>query len=113
MLALVSSTPLMEGNVYFFVKTQNPRPSFHVDMTDDERAIMQRHVTYWSEKAVQGISIVFGPVMDPNGVYGIGIYQVADETEMRALLQADPANGLLHFDLLPMAGAVVGTTSKP
>lgn len=76
--------------MHFFVKTQNPRPSFHLDMTDDERAIMQRHVTYWSEKATQGIAIVFGPVMDPNGVYGIGIYQIEDEVEMRTLLQADP-----------------------
>jgi len=69
-------------------------------------------VTYWLDKATQGIAIVFGPVMDPNGVYGIGIYQVTDEAEMRALLQADPANGLLHYDLLPMARAVVGTVSK-
>ena len=98
--------------MYFFVKTQNPRPSFHVDMTDNERALMQRHVTYWSEKATQGIAIVFGPVMDPNGTYGIGICQVQDEAEMRALLQADPANCLLHYDLLPMARAIVGTTSN-
>ena len=81
-------------------------------MTDDERAIMQRHVIYWSEKAAQGIVIVFGPVMDPNGVCGIGIYQVTDEADMRAHLQADPANGPLHYDLFPMARAVVGTTSK-
>ena len=102
----------MEDNVYFFVKTQNPRPSFHLDMTDEERTVMQRHVAYWSEKAVQGIAIVFGPVMDPEGVYGIGIYQVADETEMRALLQADPANGLLVYDFFPMANAIVGATLR-
>jgi uncharacterized protein len=111
-MALVCRTQSLEGSVYFFVKTQNPRPNFHLDMTDDERAIMQRHVTYWSEKATQGIAIVFGPVMGPNGVYGIGIYQVADEAEMRALLQADPAHSLLHYELSPMARAVVGTTSK-
>jgi len=102
----------MEDSVYFFVKTRNPRPSFHADMTDDERALMQRHVAYWSEKATRGIAIVFGPVMDPNGIYGIGIYEVEDEIEMRALLQADPANCLLHYDLLPMVRAVVGTTSN-
>lgn len=100
----------MEKTVYFFVKTQNPRPDFQLDMTDEERAIMQRHVIYWSEQATQGVAIVFGPVMDPHGVYGIGVYQVADEAEMQALLQADPANGLLHYELFPMARAVVGTT---
>ena len=95
--------------MYFFIKTHNPRPTSHLDMTAEERATMQKHVKYWSEKAVRGIAIVFGPVMDPEGVYGIGIYQVADEAEMRKLLEDDPANGLLRYDVLPMARAVVGT----
>ena len=51
--------------MYFFIKTQNPRPTFHLDMTAEERAIMERHVAYWSEKATNGIAIVFGPVRDP------------------------------------------------
>jgi uncharacterized protein len=95
--------------MYFFVRTQNPRPTFHLDMTDEERAIMQRHVAYWSEKAEQGIAIAFGPVMDPQGVYGIGMYQVQDEAEMRELLEHDPAKSLLHYEVLPMGRAVVGT----
>jgi hypothetical protein len=98
--------------MYFFVKTQNPRPTFNLDMTPEERSIMQKHVAYWSEKATQGMAIVFGPVMDPKGVYGIGVYQVRDEAEMRHLLEHDPANGLLHYDVLPMARAVVGTLSR-
>ena len=55
--------------MYFFIKTQNPRPTFHLDMTPDERAIMERHVAYWSDKAARGIAIVFGPVTDPQGAY--------------------------------------------
>jgi len=66
-----------------------------------------------TEKAVRGIAIVFGPVMDPRAVYGIGIYQVEDEAEMRKLLELDPANGLLRYDVLPMARAVVGTLRGP
>ncbi len=93
--------------MYFFVKTQNPRPTFNLDMTDEERAIMQRHVAYWSEKAARGIAIVFGPVMDPQGVYGMGVYRVDDEAEMRDLLKHDPANGLLQYDVLPMAARTV------
>jgi len=95
--------------MYFFIRTQNPRPTFHLDMTAEERSIMERHVAYWSEKATQGIAIAFGPVMDPRGVYGIGVYQVKDEAEMRALLDQDPAKGLLQYEVLPMARAVVGT----
>jgi hypothetical protein len=95
--------------MYFFVKTQNPRPTFHLDMTVDERALMQQHVAYWSEQAVLGVAIVFGPVMDPQGVYGIGVYKVEDEAEIRRLIEHDPANGLQRYDVLPMPRAVVGT----
>jgi len=94
--------------VYFFVRTQNPRPTFHLDMNPDERALMGRHVAYWSEQAVRGTAIVFGPVMDPKGVYGIGVYEVSDEQEMRDLLNRDPANGLLKYEWFPMPRAVVG-----
>ena len=95
--------------MYFFIKTQNPRPTFHLDMTAEERAIMQRHVEYWSEKPERGIEIVFGPVMDPKVVYGMGVYRAEDEAEMRSLLEQDPANGPLQYDILPMLRAVVGT----
>ncbi len=95
--------------MYFFLKALNPRPTFHLDMTAEERARMEKHVTYWSEKAAQGIAIVFGPVMDPQGVYGIGVYQVQDEAEMRDLVAHDPANGLLHYEIWPMPRLVVGT----
>jgi len=94
--------------MYFFVRTQNPRPTFHLDMTPEERSVMARHVAYWSEKATRGIAIVFGPVMDPKGVYGIGVYQVQDEAEMNELIERDPANGLLSYEVLPMPRAVVG-----
>ena len=96
--------------MYFFIKTKNPRPTFHLDMTADERAIMAKHVAYWSEQAALGVAIVFGPVMDPQGVYGVGVYEVQDEAEMRRLLEHDPANGLLRYDdVWPMPRAVVGT----
>ncbi len=97
--------------MYFFVRTNNPRPTFHLDMTAEERAIMERHVEYWSEKATRGIAVVFGPVMDPKGVYGMGVYKVQDEAEMRKLLDADPANGLLQYEVAPMARAVVGVVT--
>ena len=99
--------------MFFFIKTQNPRPTFHLDMTSEERAIMERHVAYWSEKAQHGIAIVFGPVLDPRGVYGIGVYHVQDEAEMQDLLERDPAKGLLRFEVaLPMGRAVVASSRR-
>jgi hypothetical protein len=94
--------------VYFFIRTNNPRPTFHRDMTPAERETMTNHVAYWTERAREGISIVFGPVADPQGFYGIGIYRVADEEQMRRLLDDDPAIGLLKYEITPMADAVVG-----
>jgi hypothetical protein len=94
--------------MYFFVWTENPRPTFHLDMTPEERSVMVRHVAYWTEKSNQGIAIVFGPVMDPKGVYGIGVHQVQDEAEMNELIEHDPANGLLSYEIFPMPRAVVG-----
>ncbi len=96
--------------MYLFVRTQNPRPTFHLDMTPEERAIMEQHVAYWTDKAARGIAIVFGPVMDPQGVYGIGIHQVKDEAEMRELIEHDPAKGLLQYEIFAMPRAVVGTS---
>jgi uncharacterized protein YciI len=95
--------------MYFFVKAQNPRPTFHLDMTPEERTLMERHVAYWSDQAARGIALVFGPVMDPQGVYGIGVYQVQDEAEMRELLKQDPAKEILRYDVFPMPRAIVGT----
>ncbi len=94
--------------MYFFVKTNNPRPTFHLDMTANERGIMIRHVEYWTELGRQGISVVFGPVADPHGVYGVGVYKVKDEAQMQRLLDQDPAKGLLVYEATPMANAVVG-----
>jgi hypothetical protein len=98
--------------MYFFSKTNNPRPTFHIDKSDEERAIMQKHAVYWSEIAARGTAIVLGPVMDPQGVYGILVCQVQDEAEMRELIKHDPAYGLLRYEVFLMHRAVVGTISS-
>ncbi len=94
--------------MYFFVRTNNPRPTFHLDMSPEERVVMNEHAAYWTEKAERGIALVFGPVMDPKGVFGMGVYNVKDEAEMRGLIERDPAKGLLKYEILPMPRAVVG-----
>jgi hypothetical protein len=38
--------------MYFFIKTQNPRPTFHLDMTAEEREIMNCAVAYVSTTSV-------------------------------------------------------------
>jgi hypothetical protein len=95
--------------MYVFVRTNNPRPTFLFDMTADERAAMQQHVAYWSEKAAQGIAIVFGPVADPKGVYGIGVYRVDDMAQMQQMLDQDPARHFLKYEVFEMPRGVMGS----
>ena len=80
-----------------------------MDMTDDERNIMLQHIEYWKEQMDKGIAVAFGPVLDPNGVYGAGIIQVDDEAETQPLAENDPAirSGLHRFEIYPMPNAIV------
>jgi hypothetical protein len=50
-----------------------PRPTFMQDMSNEERGIMQQHIGYWNQLMAEGKVLAFGPVMDPQGVYGLGI----------------------------------------
>lgn len=94
--------------MYFFLKTTNPRPTFHLDMTQAEQAIMANHVAYWTARADEGKAVVFGPVADPQGFFGIAICNVEDDEAMRRLLDGDPAKDLLNSQATPMAAAVLG-----
>lgn len=68
-----------------------PRPSFAADMSEAERRVMQEHVAYWTRLADRGVALVFGPVADPAGVWGVAILAVADEAELARLRAEDPA----------------------
>ncbi len=97
--------------MYVFVRANNPRPTFHLDMTTEERELMQRHVAYWTAIAERGLAVVFGPVLDPQGVYGVGVYRVDDMAHMQRLLDDDPARGLLRYDAFEMPRVVLGNAS--
>ncbi|MEI9983760.1 MAG: YciI family protein [Aliidongia sp.] len=57
-----------------------------------------------------GKLVVFGPVGDPKGVWGLGVVRSADEGEARALADADPviqADRGFSYEILPMLSAMV------
>lgn len=70
---------------------------------------MQRHIAYWSEKAAAGIAVVFGPVADPKGVWGLGVYRVNDMAQMQLMLDADPARDILSYEVFEMPRGVLGS----
>jgi hypothetical protein len=75
---------------YFFTKLNPPRASFAQDMTDEERHFMGEHAVYWGALAEKGVALLFGPVGDPKGVYGICITQTDNEEEIHSLTANDP-----------------------
>jgi uncharacterized protein YciI len=89
---------------YFVVKLIPPRPTFAEDMTEKERNIMKQHAAYWADRTDKGFVIVYGPVFDPRGVYGLGIIEVEDEKQAHTLAANDPAakSGLQRFEIYPM-----------
>jgi uncharacterized protein YciI len=93
---------MTEGRRHFFLKLIPCRPTFALDMTDEERAIMQRHVVYWRGLMDEGRVVVFGPVMDPGGPYGMGVIEAADEDEVENFIERDPASKINKYEWHPM-----------
>jgi uncharacterized protein YciI len=95
---------------YFLARLLGPRPTFPMDITAEERDLMGRHSAYWKGQMAAGKMVVFGPVLDPAGVWGLGVMRAKDEAEVRALQAGDPviaANCGFRYETLPMLTAVV------
>src|SRR5262245_43636831 len=91
-------------NKQFFLNLIPPRPTFFMDITEDERNIMNEHGKYWQKLMAQGIAFVFGPVMDPKGVWGLGIVEAINEDDVRSITADDPAikSGLTTLEIYPI-----------
>jgi uncharacterized protein YciI len=76
---------------YFLNKLIPPRPTFPQDMTEVEGKVMQEHVAYWQDLANRKIAIIFGPVLDPSGAYGIAIIETDDDSAVENICRNDPA----------------------
>jgi uncharacterized protein YciI len=76
----------------FVFRLQAPRPTFAVDLTDEEREIMGRHAAHWRRFVDSGQMVVFGPVLDDTGSWGLGVVEAEDEDEdeLRAFAAGDP-----------------------
>jgi uncharacterized protein YciI len=74
----------------FVFRLVAPRPTFALDMTDEEREIMGRHAAYWQPVVDSGRMVVFGPVLDAQGSWGLGVVESDDEQELRAFAAGDP-----------------------
>jgi uncharacterized protein YciI len=91
---------------FFAIKLLPSRADFAQTMTDAERDIMQQHIIYWKKYMAEGVMLVFGPVLDPNGVYGLGIIAVDSEDQVNGLLNNDPASKINKYEYHPMLAVV-------
>lgn len=95
---------------YFLCRLLGPRPTFAFDMNEEEKAVMQAHGQYWRARQAEGKVLVFGPVADPKGPWGLGIVRASDEGGARAWLDKDPAilSGRgFRVEIMPMLQAIV------
>jgi uncharacterized protein YndB with AHSA1/START domain/uncharacterized protein YciI len=102
--------PPPSNAVYFLCRLMPPRPSFVNDMSAEEADVMQRHAAYWQDLLRQNKAVIFGPVADPQGTWGVGIVRASGEDEVNAMRDADPAilSGRgFKYEILPMLRAVL------
>jgi len=95
---------------YFLCKLIPARPTFAQDMTESEAKLMHQHVAYWKGLMEKGLVIVFGPVADPKGVYGVAILELEEDEDANVLGMNDPtikANVGFHFESYPIDRAVL------
>jgi uncharacterized protein len=74
----------------FVLTLRAPRPTFALDMSDEEREVMGRHAAHWQPMIEAGRMVVFGPVLDSTGSWGLAVIEADDEDELRAFAAEDP-----------------------
>lgn len=97
------------GKQHYFFRLIPPRTSFAQDMTTEERTLMVEHAAYARAAFTAGTLICYGPVMDPEGTFGIALLEVDSLALAEQFALGDPTikAGLHRFSLCPMmiAGA--------
>jgi uncharacterized protein YciI len=92
----------------FLFRLLPPRADFAQTMTPDEQDAMTRHAAYWRELLDAGRVVVYGPVADPEGVWGLGVVRAGSQAEVVELGERDPVivAGVATFDVAEIMGGV-------
>jgi uncharacterized protein YndB with AHSA1/START domain len=93
----------------FMCRLLPPRPTFALDMSDEEAGIMKEHASYWRALLEEGSALLYGPVADPSGPWGLGMIRVPDQAKLDVLCEGDPAirsKRGFRYETLPMIKAV-------
>jgi uncharacterized protein YciI len=69
---------------------------------------MGQHAVYLTALQEKGKVVLFGPVGDPTGTWGLGILECVDEAEARSITANDPtvkSNQGFSYDVCPILRA--------
>ena len=93
----------------FVYKLIPPRPTFDADMNQTEAATMSKHFAYWQDQLATGTVVIYGPVQEDGGTWGLAIVEADQEAEVRTIGDADPAvsSGMATYQVWPMATSIV------
>jgi uncharacterized protein YciI len=78
-------------------------------MTDEERDIMARHAAHWQPYIDSGQMVVFGPILDSTGSWGLAVVEADDEQQLRSFAAQDPVvtTGIGKIELGSMLSGIV------
>jgi uncharacterized protein len=94
----------------FLFRLVPPRADFAQTMTPEEQQAMAEHMEYWQQLLKHGRVVVYGPVADPEGVWGLGVLRAGDRAEVLAIGERDPSvlAGVNTFEVFEIMGGQTG-----
>ncbi len=87
-----------------------PRADFAQTMSAEERDAMAGHMQYWEQLLHDGRVVVYGPVADPEGVWGLGVLRAAERADVLQIAAGDPSvlAGVNSFEVFEILGGRTG-----
>ncbi|MBV8929480.1 MAG: hypothetical protein JO152_10195 [Mycobacteriaceae bacterium] len=94
----------------FLFRLLPPRPDFAQTLAPAEQQAMAHHQDYWQKLLADRRVVVYGPVADPEGVWGMGVVRADSQEDVILLGQNDPAiaSGVCTFDVMEIMGGRTG-----
>jgi uncharacterized protein len=74
-----------------------------------------RHAAHWQPFIDSGQMVVFGPVLDDTGSFGLAVIEAEDEDQLRQFAAGDPVitTGTVRFEFEKMLAGFVRGTPDP
>ena len=94
----------------FLFRLIPPRADFAQTLTAAEQKAMAEHMEYWERLLADGMVLVYGPVADPEGMWGMGVLRATDRAEVLAIGERDPSvlAGVNTFEVFEILGGRTG-----